>query len=103
MAEVQKDKIVVVGTEEFTLGFELIGISSKGIEELESLFSKDSGVGIVIMQDRDYNSLSLRVQNRIEQLLKPIVIVLSEEEIKTNSIRDLIIRSLGVDLMKEKK
>lgn len=101
MGEV-KDKIIVIGSEEFTLGFELVGIESISKNTIESCLSSSSSIGIIILSQEVYDELSLRIQKRIEELLKPIVIVLSESEVQTNSLREMIIKSLGVDLLKEK-
>lgn len=93
-------KIFVVGNEEFTLGFELVGIDSKPFSEFEKLISKNSEAGIVIISSEDYESLSLKLKGQIDKLLKPIVVILSKEDIKGGNLRDKIIKALGVDLLK---
>jgi vacuolar-type H+-ATPase subunit F/Vma7 len=94
------DEIVVVGNEEFTLGFELVGIRSSPLSDLESLLSKGSGVGVIILSSEDYETLSLKVKKIIDTLLKPIVVILSSEDIKGGNLRELVVRALGVDLLK---
>ncbi len=93
-------KVIVVGEEEFTLGFELVGIEAKPLEELETLLSNKEEIGIIILSQKDYDTLSLKVKNQIEKLIKPIVVILSADDVKGNSLREQIIKSLGVDLMK---
>jgi len=93
-------KIVVCGDEEFTLGFELVGIESFTMEKFDELISKNSEAGIVIISQDDYNELSIRVKNSVDKLLKPIVVILSSDDIKGGNLRDAIIRALGVDLLK---
>jgi len=94
-------KIVVFGNEEFVLGFELVGIETYLIEELEEIISnKESDIGIVVISSDDYEKLSLRIKNTISKLLKPIVVILSEDDIKGNSLREKIISAMGVDLLK---
>ena len=93
-------KIYVVGSEEFTLGFELVGVEAKSLDEFELLISKQSEAGIVIISQQDYDSLSLKVKSQIDKLLKPIVVILSKEDIKGGNLRDKIIKALGVDLLK---
>lgn len=93
-------KIYVVGSEEFTLGFELVGVEAKSLEYFETLISKQSEAGIVIISQQDYDSLSLKVKSQIDKLLKPIVVILSKEDIKGGNLRDKIIKALGVDLLK---
>lgn len=93
-------KIVALGNEDFTLGFELVGLESRPIEDLEQLISKSEDTGIVIIQEEEFQNLSIKLKTQIERLLKPIVVIISEDDIKGNSIRDQIIKALGVDLMK---
>lgn len=93
-------KIVVVGNEDFTLGFELVGIESTTMDKFEELISNKSDVGVVVISQEDYNTLSIRVRNTIDKLIKPIVVILSQDDIKGSNLRDAIIRALGVDLLK---
>ena len=93
-------KIVVVGDEEFTLGFELVGIESKPLSKFDDLISKNSDAGIVVISQKDYDTLSIRVKNTIDRLIKPIVVILSEDDTKGGNLRESIIKALGVDLLK---
>ena len=93
-------KIVVVGDEDFTFGFELVGIEGKPLDKFEEIISKKSDVGIVVILQKDYDGLSIKLKNTIDKLIKPIVVILSEDDIKGGNIRDAIIRALGVDLLK---
>lgn len=96
-----ESKIVVVGSEEFTLGFELVGIDSFHLEELENLISsKNSNIGIVVISQKDYDTLSIKIKNLIDKLIQPIVVILADADIKGNNLRDQVMRVLGVDLMK---
>ncbi len=95
-------EIVVVGEEEFTLGFELVGVKAYTMEKFEELISKNSNAGIVIISQLDYDNLSLKVKTQVDRLLKPIVVILSEDDIKGGNLRDAIIKALGVDLLKDK-
>jgi vacuolar-type H+-ATPase subunit F/Vma7 len=94
-------KIVVVGSEEFTLGFELVGIESRPFNDFEKLLDKKEDIGIIVIKKEDYNKLSLKLKNKISTLIKPIVVIISEDDVKGNVLRDKIIRALGVDLLKE--
>ncbi len=94
------NKIVAIGNEEFTLGFELIGIESYELIELEKLISKGNEIGIIIINQSDFDTLSIKLKNDISKLLKPIVVILSADDIKGNTLKEKIIKALGVDLMK---
>ena len=52
-------KIVVVGNEDITLGFELVGIESTTMDKFEELISNKSDVGVVVISQEDYNTLSI--------------------------------------------
>ena len=96
------NEIVVVGNEEFTLGFELVGIKAYTFDKFEELISKNSSTGIVIIAQEEYETLSLKVKTLVDKLLKPIVVILSEDDIKGGNLRNAIIKALGVDLLKDK-
>jgi len=68
-------EIVVVGNEEFTLGFELVGIKSVRMDKFEELISKASSAGIVIISQDDYDTLNLRLKNTVSKLVKPIIVI----------------------------
>jgi len=94
------NKIMVCGGEDFTLGFELVGIEAKPMEEFESLLSKNLDIGIIVIDQEEYNKLSLKLKNQITRLLKPIVLILSKDDIKGGNLKEAIIKALGVDLLK---
>jgi len=91
--------IYAIGEEEFTLGFELVGIPARREEELEALLSEQDA-GILILSQEEYNKQHKRLQQKIDQSIKPIVVILSEEDIKGGRLRDAVIRALGVDVLK---
>lgn len=93
-------KIAVVGSEEFTLGFELVGVEAYPLDKIETLLEKSSDIGIIIISEDDHNTLSARVKNQITRQTQPIVVILSDQDIKGSSLREQVIRALGVDLMK---
>ena len=96
------NKIVVVGDESFTLGFELVGVEAYPFDKLESLMGNSEEIGIIIIKQEDYELLSVKLKNKIDTLIKPIVVILSEDDIKGGHLRDAIIKALGVDLLKDK-
>lgn len=93
-------KIVVLGEESFTLGFELVGIEAYSIDRLELILEKNSDVGIAVISQEDYDNLSTKLKTQISRTLKPIVVILSEDDVKGGSLREQVIRALGVDLLK---
>jgi vacuolar-type H+-ATPase subunit F/Vma7 len=92
------DKIAIIGNEDFTFGFEIIGMESFKIEELEKLISKENNFGIVIIEKENYDKLSLGLKTKIDNLVKPIFIILNEDLNDVSDINKLIKKSLGIDL-----
>ncbi len=95
-----ENKIIAIGNEDFLLGFEIVGIEGHPLSKLEEFISKKNEIGIIIITREDYETLSIKIKNQISKLLKPIVVILSEDDIKGNTLRKQIIKALGVDLMK---
>ncbi|MDP6325070.1 MAG: V-type ATP synthase subunit F [Candidatus Thalassarchaeaceae archaeon] len=98
-------EIAVVGTSEFTLGFQLAGVqrlhNPSGDEELaktmrELLNQKD--VGIVVIDSTDITRLSDRLRSQIADSITPTVLGIGTEE--DNTLRESIKSALGVDLWK---
>jgi V/A-type H+-transporting ATPase subunit F len=98
-------EIAVVGTSEFTLGFQLAGVqrlhNPSGDEELaktmrELLNQKD--VGIVVIDSTDLTRLSDRLRSQIADSITPTVLGIGTEE--DNTLRESIKSALGVDLWK---
>lgn len=106
-------RIAVVGNHSLGLGFKIAGITtsyaaSSGTEA-EPIIHKlmvDEGVGIIVLSA----SLAREIRDRkindaMTSSMKPLFIVVSDsgdkEEYKDN-LRQLIIRALGIDIMKSK-
>jgi V/A-type H+-transporting ATPase subunit F len=98
-------EIAIVGTPEFTLGFQLAGVSRlhhpEGDEELtqtmrDLLGQKD--VGIVVIDSADLTRLSDRLRQQIADSITPTVLGIGAEE--DNTLRESIKSALGVDLWK---
>ena len=98
-------EIAVVGTPEFTLGFQLDVISSlynpEGEEERIKVFrdllnSKD--VGIVVVDSAVLASLPDRLRLQLSGSVSPTVLGIGTEE--DNTLRETIRRAIGVDLWK---
>lgn len=96
-------EIVVIGTPKFVLGFRLAGVR-KIIEAEDNPLNKikeimaDPNVGIIIADSETISKLDEYDRLDIESSVKPVVIVLSEEA-TSDSLRKMIRKSIGVDLM----
>ncbi len=97
--------IAVVGTGEFTLGFKLAGINEVVIieendEKTIKSFLGRSDLGIVIVDEKVMEKLSPLLHQDIIQSLQPVFVVLSVSG-KEDGLREMIMQSIGVDLLKE--
>ncbi len=99
-------KIACFGTEAFVLGFQLAGIrqtviadETRLLDQLHEL-KEDPELGIVITEERLLATLEGDDRAVIEDSVEPVFIPLSTEN-SLGNIRKLIIKSIGVDLMKE--
>jgi len=98
-------EIAAVGSPEFTLGFQLAGISTlfnpEDEEERIKVFrnllnSKD--VGIVVVDSAVLASLPDRLRMQLSGSVSPTVLGIGTEE--DNTLRETIRRAIGVDLWK---
>ncbi|MFQ3316694.1 MAG: V/A-type H+-transporting ATPase subunit F [Candidatus Poseidoniaceae archaeon] len=97
--------IAVVGTPEFTLGFQLAGIDNlhnpEGEEATISTFKKlltTKNVGIVVVDSTILAELPERLRDQLSASISPTVLGIGTEEDTT--LRDTIRRAIGVDLWK---
>jgi V/A-type H+-transporting ATPase subunit F len=96
-----KKQIAVIGNEEFTLGFRLVGVQEvHGMENYEEnmqeLIGRDD-VGIVIAEKNDVQELPKRLQNNVRNSVDPVVVTLSEEATDQN-LREQIRQVIGADI-----
>ena len=95
----------VVGTPEFTLGFQLAGIVNLHNPEsddemgntLRSMLDEDE-VGIIVVDATDLNRMPDKLRQRLSDSISPTVLGIGTEE--DNSLRESIKSALGVDLWK---
>ncbi len=100
-------KIIVMGGKDFTLGFQLGGI--KEVWEIdENNYSQkfesclvEADVGIVIIDEKYYKKLPARLKKKLEKMISPVIVSISESDVGASDISELIKRSLGVDLWKQ--
>ena len=97
--------LAVVGSPEFTLGFQLAGISNitnpENDEEMASVLKNllnTKDVGIVVVDSAILAALPERLLSRLSGSVTPTVLGIGTEEDTT--LRDTIRKAIGVDLWK---
>ena len=101
MDEQRKKEIAVIGSEEFTLGFELAGVSKifnpkDYKEKIQELTDRDD-LGIVIVEDSELEQLPARIRRDVEESVEPVVVALSEEA-ESERLQEKIKRAIGADI-----
>ncbi len=99
-------KIAVLGTESFTLGFQLAGIrtivnihDTKDVLDNIHALRQDPNIGIVITEEEVMGALDGNEKEEIDESIEPVFVTISPKD-SSESIRKLIIKSVGVDLWK---
>ena len=98
--------VACLGSEGFTLGFQLAGIrhavnvhdDRKLLDEIHTLRQRPE-IGIVIVEERLLDTLDGHDRSEVEDSVEPVFVALATES-RSDSIRKLIIKSIGVDLWK---
>ena len=102
MNEEKKKKIAVIGSEEFTLGFQLAGITktynpeNNYTEKIQELVNRED-LGILVAEEQDMNNLPKRVQNKVESSVEPVVVTLSETA-ESERLQEKIKKAIGADI-----
>ena len=98
-------EIAVVGTPEFTLGFQLAGVNRLYHPEDDEALANtmrdlltQKDVCIVVLDSANLTRLSDRLRSRIADSITPTVLGIGTEE--DNTLRESIKSALGVDLWK---
>lgn len=98
--------IAVVGSEDFTLGFQLAGIrmayaetDPKEVERRIAGFLDRRDVGILIVDAKDVEHLSSNLKRRLGASLDPVVITMGGAG--GGDLREKVKRAIGIDLYKE--
>lgn len=99
-------EIVVLGNDDFVTGFLLSGVrkvvvsSEKKLDsEVEKIVS-DPNAGILVLEQECFDNLSHLTRRKLNKILPPVVVTVSKDR-KESDIRQLIKRSIGVDLWKD--
>ncbi len=98
-------ELAVVGSQEFTLGFQLAGISNifnpetddEMSSQLKSLLNSKE-VGIIVIDSSIMTTLPERLRDQLSASVIPTVLGIGTEEDTT--LRDTIRKAIGVDLWK---
>ncbi|MAS88656.1 MAG: V-type ATP synthase subunit F [Euryarchaeota archaeon] len=98
-------EIAIVGTPEFTLGFQLAGITRLHNPEnedemchaLRSMLDEKE-VGIIVVDADDLARVPDKLRQRLSDSISPTVLGIGTEE--DNTLRESIKSALGVDLWK---
>ncbi len=99
-------QFIVIGSDIFTLGFQLAGVTRTIIAQEKGLLDQlmepkqDPIVGIVVVEQGYYDTLDSHGRYQFESSVSPIFFALSEEK-RQDTLRMMIKKSIGVDLMKE--
>ena len=98
-------ELAVIGSQEFTLGFQFAGISNiynpendeQMSSQLKSLLNSKE-VGIIVIDSSIMATLPERLRNQLSASVTPTVLGIGTEEDTT--LRDTIRKAIGVDLWK---
>ena len=98
-------EVIILGGSDFVLGFKLVGI--KNIIELEEEEDPSKKVdeildqgksGILVTDQRTFEKLDHDMQHDLEDSVRPVAIILSEESNQEN-LRRMITKAIGVDVL----
>ncbi|RLG14813.1 MAG: hypothetical protein DRN66_01030 [Candidatus Nanohalarchaeota archaeon] len=102
--------IATFGSDKFTLGFNLCGIKESfvvsGRDEAnktakELLSNKE--IGLVIIEAEVFNNLKADIKDKTLTTVSPIFVVLKEKDQKDDSLRLMIKKAIGIDLLNEEE
>jgi V/A-type H+-transporting ATPase subunit F len=94
-------ELAIVGTDEFVLGFRLVGVRKvigcpdDKLEEKITEVLADEEVGILVLHDNSLNKLPPSMRTKLREGSKPVLITIGEEE---EDLREKVRRAIGIDL-----
>jgi vacuolar-type H+-ATPase subunit F/Vma7 len=94
-------KIAVIGERDFTVGFELAGVSEtvnpeNYAEEIKKMISSDD-IGIIVAEESDVEQLPGRVEREVRSSVDPVVVALSENA-EAENLNEKIRKVIGADI-----
>ena len=95
-------EIVVVGNDDFVTGFALAGVryvfsSEANLEEEVQKALDERDVGILVMEEDQFKLLNYKTRKMLDRLVRPVLVLISDKG-RGSDIREMIKKSLGVDL-----
>ena len=96
--------MAVLGNNEFTVGFQLVGIkdivdvTDNPIDDINRLMDRKD-IGIVVVDEKIMENIDLYQRQIIESSVEPVFILVSTKT-EQESLKRLIKKSIGVDLLK---
>ncbi|MFH1722817.1 MAG: V-type ATP synthase subunit F [Candidatus Altiarchaeota archaeon] len=103
------DSIVVLGDSIMTAGFRLAGVRDTVVveeSEMEEILLEtmdQENIGLIIISERSFENMNWKTKKRIEATAKPVVIPVPDRKgpiEAEESLRELVRRAMGLDLMK---
>ena len=98
-------ELAVIGSTEFIMGFQLIGIKkvfeADDKSSLEKIFTKimiDESIGIMVVEENSLAKLDDNFRKRVENNVSPVCVVLSDKQGSQSNLRETIKKAIGVDL-----
>lgn len=96
-----KRDIAVVGTKDFTIGFELTGavdaVRADSIEEELNKMARSPKHDIVIIREKDFQNLAEVTKQKVESSTEPVFVRLSEEP-QIENLNSKIEKAIGADI-----
>jgi len=97
-----------MGSEYFVLGFQSAGVRQAFVVTKENInrqfeeVMQRKDIGILVMNNDDFQMLNERLKERALVQVKPTVVILSHDISAEENMRLMIRRSLGIDLWEKK-
>ena len=98
-------EIALVGSLDFTFGFQLAGVlrlyNPKDLEEMSTIMKSllnEKDIGVIVIDNSDLLLLPERLRIQLSESITPTVLGIGTEE--DNTLRESIKSALGVDLWK---
>ncbi|MFB6158028.1 MAG: V-type ATP synthase subunit F [Candidatus Nanohalobium sp.] len=101
MKQEKKKQVGVIGSEEFTLGFELAGVKKtfnpeNYQEKIQELVERDD-MGILVAEEEDLKQLPKRIRREVESSVEPVIVSLSETA-ESERLQEKIKKAIGADI-----